>query len=87
MSTPIHTSFAWNKQIMYFTAATTTQVLKFFAQGTPDSGPPIVMLDGVTLEAAPEAGTSALMVIGLLGVAGVRRWKRRRAADPAPPPV
>jgi hypothetical protein len=84
MSTPIHTSFAWNQQIMYFTATATNQVLKFLAQGTPDTGPPIVMLDGLDLEPAPEAGTSALLAIGLLGLAGARKWKRRRAAGPPP---
>uniref|UniRef100_Q01UL1 PEP-CTERM protein-sorting domain-containing protein n=1 Tax=Solibacter usitatus (strain Ellin6076) TaxID=234267 RepID=Q01UL1_SOLUE len=65
MSTPIHTSFAWNQQIMFFTATATTQVLTFLAQGTPNSAPPILMLDGVTLESAPEPATSALFALGL----------------------
>ena len=82
MSTPIHTSFPWNQQIMFFTATSATQVLKFLAQGTPDSGPPIVLLDGVTLEQAPEARTSALLVLGLLCIAVGRRMleKRRKRA-------
>ncbi|MCU1235187.1 MAG: hypothetical protein JWP63_3154 [Candidatus Solibacter sp.] len=76
MSTPIHTSFAWNQQIMYFTAQSTSQVLKFFAQGTPDSAPPIALLDDVVLVEAPEAATSGLLALGLLAVAA-QRWKRR----------
>ncbi len=82
MSTPIHTSFHWNQQIMYFTAASTTQVLKFFAQGTPDSGPPIVVLDGVVLTEAPEAEPGALLALGLLSfiLGGTVLEKRRKRA-------
>jgi PEP-CTERM motif len=87
MSTPIHTSFAWNQQIMFFTATTTTQVLTFLAQGTPNSAPPLLMLDGVTLESAPEPGTSALLGLGLLAIPVGRRLlaKRRKRLSEVPP--
>jgi hypothetical protein len=83
MSTPIHTSVAWNKQIMYFVAQASTQVLQFYAQGTPDNAPPIVLLDGVSLQDAPEPDSNVLVGIGLVSIGlGARFLQRRRSAPP-----
>ena len=75
----------WMAQTFDFTASNTSQVLSFFAVGTPDGVPPFVLLDGVSLtensSLAPEPGTLTLMLGGLMGAAGIRRlrnWSKSR---------
>ena len=62
----------WNQQTMIFTAHKVTQVLTFLALGTPNGGPPVVLLDGVTL-VTPEPGTFALFGGGILALLAVKK--------------
>jgi hypothetical protein len=69
----------WKQETMAFTAQNATELLSFFAIGTGD--PPMVALDGVSLDAtAPEPASFLLMGLGgaLLGC-GV--FVRRRKAQ------
>ena len=68
----------WQAQKMIFTATTASTTLTFLAQGTPaNSQPPFALLDGIDVE-VPEPGSIALMGIGMVGVAGLRRRRARR---------
>jgi hypothetical protein len=88
MNTPSHSFSAWNKQTMTFTATATSEVLQFLAEGTPAEAPPVVLLDGVSLVGpptppvtTPEPGAVFLTItiIGLVGLAAIRRQRRGRA--------
>jgi hypothetical protein len=68
----------WQQQTLYFTATSTSETLSFFAIGTPSGVPPFALLDGVSIVQAPEPATWTVMIAGLLGVAGARRWSRSR---------
>jgi hypothetical protein len=70
----------WEKQVINFTATGSSEVLSFLAQssGAGANEPPMVLLANVSLAAAPEPGSLALMGAGLLGLIGLRR--RRRVA-------
>jgi hypothetical protein len=78
---PEHGFLGWNQQTFAFTADSTSDVLSFLAQGTPDSTePPFALLDGVSVEAAPEPGTWVLMLTGILGamvISRYRQWMKR----------
>ncbi len=73
-----HGFTGWMQQNLTFTADNTSDVLSFFAVGTPDGVPPFVLLDGVTLNATttPEPGTCLLVMGGLLGGIGSLRAKK-----------
>ena len=62
----------WNQQTMIFTATAVSQALTFLALGTPNGGPPVVLLDGVTL-VTPEPGTFALFGGGMLALLAVKK--------------
>jgi hypothetical protein len=69
----------WNKQVMTFTVSaqsTGTEVLSFLSQGTPGGEPPVVLLDGVSLVAAPEPQTYGLVALGLAGIPWIMRKRR-----------
>lgn len=71
-----HGFTGWMAQSFTYTATNSSEVLSFFAVGTPNGVPPFVLLDGVTLNAdssVPEPGTLALVGSGLLGVVGFAR--------------
>ncbi|HEX4505028.1 MAG TPA: DUF642 domain-containing protein [Alphaproteobacteria bacterium] len=85
-----HKFSGWEAQTMTFTATSTSEILSFLAMGTPDGEPPFSLLDDVALEeiapappppAAPEPSTLAVMIVGLLGAIGVRKWQRRNAVS------
>ena len=67
----------WFAQSFTFTAAGTSQVLAFLSVGTPAGGPPLALLDGVSLVAAPEPSTWAILVAGMAGVTFLARRRRR----------
>ena len=77
---PPHTTTSWMSQTMDFTASSTSQVLKFLANGTPNGDPPLIFLDGVALQPIPEPGTFALIGIGALLLLFGRRWWGRHSA-------
>jgi len=77
MSVPSGGVVAWNQQSMSFTATATSQVLSFLAIGTPNNAqPPFALLDGVRL--IPEPASIALLGVGIIGVAGMRRRRACR---------
>ena len=67
----------WFTQNFSFVADGSTQLLSFLAIGTPYGQPPIVLLDGVSVQVAavPEAATWTMLIagFGLVGVAARRR--------------
>jgi len=70
----------WLPVTMYFVANATQETLSFLATGTPGGQPPFSLLDGVSLVAAPEPATLALMMAGLVGLGAVGALRRRSAA-------
>jgi hypothetical protein len=67
----------WMAQSFTYTATSTSEVLSFLAQGTPNGVPPTALLDGVSLTAVPEPSTWAMMLAGF-GVFGFAAYRRRR---------
>jgi hypothetical protein len=66
----------WSYVTEYFTATSATEVLGFTANGT--GAPPMALLDGVSLVDAPEPATWTVMIMGLFGILGARRWAQSR---------
>jgi hypothetical protein len=68
----------WTSQTLYFTASAGTEVLSFLANGTPSSPnePPMVFLDGVSMNAVPEPSAVVLFGVGLLGMGAFRLRQR-----------
>lgn len=66
----------WQADSFTFKATSATQVLGFFALGTPSGIPPFVLLDGVSVEALPEPPTLVLIGLGILGAFFARRRNR-----------
>jgi hypothetical protein len=71
----------WMNQSFTYTATSSSEVLSFFANGSPPV-PPFALLDGVTLNAnssVPEPGTITLIATGAMGVIGaVRRYQLKK---------
>jgi hypothetical protein len=80
INTPSQGSTAWLTQSFLFTATSASQVLTFLAQGTPTGLPPMVALDGISLVAAPEPASLAVMGSGLALLAYFQRRRQKRAA-------
>ena len=72
----------WAKQALFFQATSVSQVLSFLSVGAPAGYPPVALLDGVSLVAAPEPSTIALLSVGLAGLVGFS-LRRRRAVSTA----
>ena len=73
----------WKTATMIFTASGTSDLLSFAATGGPSVAvPPFALLDNVSVTAAPEASTWAMMMLGFagLGLAGYRSRKTKRVA-------
>jgi hypothetical protein len=72
-----HGFTGWQYQTLTFTANASSELLSFLAVGTPSGEPPFSLLDGVSLDAAaPDPGTSTLVLCGLLGGLGALRAKK-----------
>jgi hypothetical protein len=72
----------WYYANLTFTATSSSEVLSFLANGTPNGEPPFSLLDGVSMvQAVPEPGSITLLAAGLIGLAFlVRRRQLNRAA-------
>lgn len=82
MSTPSHGVTGWELQSLTFTASTASQLLSFLAWGDGGSTvnlPPIVFLDGVSLNRVPEPGSMSLFALALLACGAVGLRRRRPA--------
>jgi hypothetical protein len=79
MNTANHGFVNWMSQSLTFTAQNTTDVLSFFAIGTPSGLPPFVLLDGVSITETPEPTATSLVGLGGLALllAKWAAWKRR----------
>ena len=63
----------WTSQSLVFIPTTSgSSTLQFLASGTPASGPPLALLDGVRIS-VPEPGSLMLLALGAAGLAGMRR--------------
>jgi len=80
INTPSQGSTAWLTQSFLFTATSASQVLTFLAQGTPTGLPPMVALDGISLVAAPEPASLAVMSSGLILLGFFYRRRQRQVA-------
>jgi len=74
---PSHGFSGWMTAALQFTADGATDTLNFLATGGPDGLPPFVLLDGVSVQPAPEPATLALMFGGVLAGVSLLRWRRR----------
>jgi hypothetical protein len=77
VNTPDHGFVPWRQETVWFAATGPTQLLSFLSVGGPPGGqPPYALLDGVSLTAAPEPATWALVVVGMVGATVVLRRRR-----------
>lgn len=73
----------WKQTKLLFTAQGTSQVLNFLALGEPNGVPPLVLLDGISMQAVPEPSSIAMAALGVAGLAGVGLRRRARLAKNA----
>jgi hypothetical protein len=78
LSVPTLGFSGWQQASMAFTATSSSEVLSFLAEGSPTGAPPFSLLDGVSLNPAPEPATYTMMLGGLLAGAGL--WRRKKQA-------
>ena len=77
-----HGFTGWMNSTLTFTATSAQEVLTFLADGGPSSAlPPFVLLDGVSVVAAPEPSTWVFIVTGLLGPGAVKLYRRGKSAS------
>jgi len=70
----------WMQQSFTYTATSGSEVLSFFAQGSPQGQPPFALLDGVSMTGGvPEPSTWAMLLLGFGGL-GFAAYRRRRTA-------
>lgn len=74
-----HEFSGWQKESLTFTATSASETLSFLAAGGPPGVPPFALLDGVSVTAAPELSTWAMMLAGFGGLGVAARLRRRRA--------
>ena len=73
---------AWNSQTLYFEATAANEVLTFLALGGPAGDPPVDLLTDVSMVAAPEPASTALVVAGVAAAVAVRR-RRQKTSSPS----
>jgi hypothetical protein len=73
------TASGWCVQSFTFRATSASELLSFLSIGTPNGQPPIAVLDGVSMVAAPEPASWAVMLLGLGGLGAAVRSRRRGA--------
>ncbi len=78
-------STPWIQQTFVYTATSATETLTFLAQGTPTGLPPMVALDGVSVVAAPEPGSFAILGAGLVLLGFAYRGRRCRFRSTSSP--
>lgn len=78
ISIPSHGFSVWQPESFSFVAKSATELLGFLGIGAPLVVPPLVLLDGVSIEAVPEPETFALLGVGLLGILLAQRKCRSR---------
>jgi hypothetical protein len=82
-----HAFSGWMTETFTFQATSASEALTFLANGTPDSQPPFVLLDGVNFSAVPEPSAAVLLGLGIvvLGAASLRQrvYTRRKMSVPA----
>ena len=78
MSTPNQGFEGWFKETVTFTANASSELLTFFALGTPVGLPPVILLDGVSLtQTVPEPGTVTMFAMGFALIICSSRIRRR----------
>ncbi len=70
-------STPWLQQSFLYKATSATETLSFLAEGTPTGLPPMVALDGVSMVAAPEPSSIALLGAGLCLIGFAYRRRRK----------
>ena len=84
MSTPSAGFTPWQHESYSFVANASDELLGFLGLGAPQGVPPMVLLDGVSVDpatkSAPEPATFALLAVGIAGVL-LARAKRRASAE------
>lgn len=66
----------WENQTLTFTASTTgSELVSFMSVGTPNGLPPVVLLDGISMEEVPEP-SAILLTAGGLVMLGSNLWRR-----------
>lgn len=78
-----HGFSGWMHENFQYTATSSSETLSFFAAGGPPGVPPFALLDGVSLQAVPEAGTGMAVMTGLMGFSAFARRRARSRARSA----
>lgn len=68
-----HDFSGWMSSTFNFTATSSSQMLSFLAQGTPQGQPPFTLLDGVSMVAIPEVSSPTMIVLGMSALCFARR--------------
>ena len=72
-----HGFSGWKHQTFNYTATSSSEVLSFLANGTPNGVPPFALLDGVSMIATPEPSPLVSLFVGGLGLAVIIRLRAR----------